>query len=177
MRAFVALDIPSETRAEIRALMASLEPKLPGLRFISPDTVHLTLRFLGDASEEAIAALQRKLAPAAAACPAARVALRGLGVFPERGSPNVLWLGIDLPDSILALQRACEEAAVACGFPREGKPFRSHVTLGRWRDRVRRPELPPVDLGTVDLESLVLFKSELNPKGAVHTALASYRLS
>lgn len=176
MRAFVALEIPFETRAAIGALLSSLKPKLPGLRFISPDTVHVTLRFLGDAAPEALADMQPRLAAAAAACPPVDVRIAGLGMFPERGGPRVLWLGMDLPESILALQRACEEAAVAVGFPRETKPFRSHVTLGRWRDRARRPELPPVDLGRVRLASLILYKSELDRQGAVHTSLATFVL-
>lgn len=177
LRAFIALEIPSDARAAIGTLMSSLKPELPGLRFISPDTVHVTLRFLGDSTPEALDRIRPTLAAAASACPRAEVRLAGLGMFPERGSPRVLWLGIGLPESMLALQRACESAAVAAGFPREDKPFRSHLTLGRWRDRVRRPELPPADLGLVRLETLILYKSELGPKGAVHTPLAPFPLA
>ena len=88
------------------------------------------------------------LAAAAAACPPAEAQVAGLGTFPERGSPRVLWLGLAVPAAILDLQRACERAARAAGFEREERPFRAHLTLGRWRDRAPRPELPPADLGT-----------------------------
>ena len=176
MRTFVALELPAATRAWIGGLMDSLRPQVPGLRFIAPETVHLTLRFLGEASETQVAALGRPLSAAAARCDVQPVRIAGLGLFPDRGQPRVLWLGLELPPALVALQGACEEAAVSCGFPRERRPFRSHVTLGRWRGPARRPELPPVDLGTISLESLVLFQSRLHPKGAVHAPLAAFPL-
>jgi 2'-5' RNA ligase len=100
----------------------------------------------------------------------------GLGTFPERGSPRVLWLGLAVPDTVLVLQAACERAAVADGFPREDRPFKPHLTLGRWRERDRRPELPEADLGAARVDTLVLFRSELRPQGAVYTPLARFPL-
>ena len=176
MRTFIALEIPLPTRNAIGALMETLRPKTAGLRYLAPETVHVTLRFLGEASEEQIACLSPKLAAAAAACPAADVRLAGVGTFPDHGPPRVLWLGLELPAAMLALQRECERAAVACGFAPEPRPFRSHLTLGRWRDRARRPDLPPVDLGIVRLDTLVLYRSQLTPKGAIHTRGQVWRL-
>jgi len=77
----------------------------------------------------------------------------------------VLWIGTELTAPLLTLQRTCEAAAVACGLTPEAKPFRSHVTIGRWRERVKRPALPPADLGTARLDSLVLYESDSAPKG------------
>jgi 2'-5' RNA ligase len=88
----------------------------------------------------------------------------------------VLWLGITLRPEIEALQAACEAAAVAAGFSPETRSFRAHLTLGRWRERARRPALPQVDLGVSRLDRLVLFKSDLKPSGAVHTALSTFAL-
>ncbi len=81
-----------------------------------------------------------------------------------------------MPPFVSELQAACERAAVAAGFPREGRPFRPHVTLGRWRDRVRRPAAPPLDLGTTRLGPVILYQSELRPPGAVHTPLQEFPL-
>jgi RNA 2',3'-cyclic 3'-phosphodiesterase len=175
-RAFVALEIPASDRAEIGALMTALRPQLPGVRFIAPETVHLTLRFLGESAADMLERLPPHLAAAAAACPASPLETSGLGLFPERGAPRVLWLGTRMPEPLLVLQRAVEAAAVECGFARETKPYRAHLTLGRWRDRVRRPELPPVPSRTLLLESLVLYQSERRPSGAVHTPLAAFSL-
>jgi 2'-5' RNA ligase len=89
----------------------------------------------------------------------------------------VLWLGIELPASLLALQAGCESAAVAAGFPRESRPWSPHLTLGRWRDRAARPELPAVDLGATPLQTLVLLRSELRPEGALYTELQRFDLA
>ncbi|MEE8217435.1 MAG: glycerol-3-phosphate acyltransferase, partial [Vicinamibacteria bacterium] len=86
----------------------------------------LWLRFLGSSSPKQIASLRPALVAAAAACGPARARVADLGTFPQRGRPRVLWLGIALPQPVLDLQAACEEAAVAAGFPPEARPFRSH---------------------------------------------------
>jgi 2'-5' RNA ligase len=176
VRAFVALDLDARLREAMGELQARLRPRLGGIRMTRPEGIHLTLRFLGDTSPEQVAALRPLLASAAEACPAAEARVAGLGTFPERGSPRVLWLGLDVPSAVYDLQRACERAARAAGFEREERPFRAHLTLGRWRDRAARPDLPPADLGATPLDSLVLFKSDLRPEGAVYTSLARFAL-
>jgi 2'-5' RNA ligase len=81
-----------------------------------------------------------------------------------------------VPPAIDELQEACERAALTAGFEKEDRPFKAHLTLGRWRDRAPRPDLPPVDLGATRLDTLVLFKSELRPGGAVYTPLERFAL-
>ena len=126
----------------IADLQARLRPRLGSVRLVRPEGAHLTLRFLGQASPAQVEALREPLARAAGACPPCEARVAGLGTFPERGSPRVLWLGLELPDAVLALQAACERAAVAAGFAREDRAFKPHLTLGRWRERDRRPDLP-----------------------------------
>jgi 2'-5' RNA ligase len=75
---------------------------------------------------------------------------------------------------VIEFQRACEAAAVAAGFPAEPRAFRPHLTLGRWRDRARRPRLPEVDLGAFAIVEAVLYRSDLQPGGAVHTPLVHF---
>jgi RNA 2',3'-cyclic 3'-phosphodiesterase len=176
VRAFVALELDADLRTAIGRLMADVRHRFAGLRWVRPEGMHLTLCFLGDASPEQIERLRESLRPLAARCPPAEVRVAELGLFPERGAPRVLWLGIELPEPIHTLQAACEAAAVAAGFVAEKRAFRPHLTLGRWRDRASRPALPPADLGPTRLETLTLFRSELRPGGAIHTALASFRL-
>jgi len=176
VRAFIAVELDARLREAIGDLQARLGPRLGGIRLVRPEGIHLTLRFLGDTSPAQVETLRSLLAAAAAACPPADVPVAGLGTFPEQGSPRILWLGLDVPPAVLDLQRACERAARAAGFEREERPFRAHLTLGRWRDRAKHPELAPADLGTTGLENLVLFKSDLRPDGAVYTALARFAL-
>ncbi len=176
VRAFVALELDARLREAMGDLQARLRPRLGGIRLVRPEGIHLTLRFLGDTSPKQVETLRPLLAAAASTCPPAEVPVAGLGTFPERGSPRVLWLGLDVPPAVFDLQRACERAARAAGFEREERPFRAHLTLGRWRERAPRPELPPADLGPTRLEALVLFKSDLRPDGAVYTPLAGFAL-
>lgn len=176
MRAFIAVELGPAVRSAIAGVMADLRDRFAGLRWVRPEGVHLTLRFLGDSSPEQIDRLRDSLGPIAARCPRAEIALRGLGLFPERGSPRVLWLGVELPEPFLALQAGCEAAAVAAGFPPEPRPFSPHLTLGRWRDRAARPELPDVDLGSTEPHTLVLLRSELRPEGALYTPLQPFDL-
>ena len=137
-----------------------------------PEGIHLTLRFLGDTSPTQVETLRPRLAAAAALCPPAEARVAGLGTFPERGSPRVLWLGLEVPPPLLDLQRACERAARAAGFEREERPFRAHLTLGRWRERAARPDLPPADLGRHARHAGPLPQRPA-PGGAVYTAAAS----
>jgi 2'-5' RNA ligase len=175
-RAFIAIDLDTPLREAIGDLQARLGPRLGGIRPVRPEGIHLTLRFLGDTSPNQVDSLRSRLAAAAALCPPARARVAGLGTFPERGSPRVLWLGLDVPQSILDLQHACERAARAAGFEKEERPFRAHLTLGRWRERAARPDLPPAELGETQLDTLVLFRSVLSPGGAVYTPLARFPL-
>lgn len=176
IRAFVAVELDPGVRSRMASLIAQLRATIPGVRWVRPDSLHVTVRFLGYAAPPALVQLQGPLAEAATRCPPADVPVRRLGLFPDRGSPRVLWLGIEVPSCVTTLQAECERAAVAAGFPPEPRAFRSHLTLGRWSTAERRPQLPPVDLGTARLERLVLFRSELRRGGSVYTPLAAFPL-
>jgi 2'-5' RNA ligase len=175
LRAFVALELDARLRQAIGELQARFAG-LAGLRLVRPEGVHLTLRFLGWSSRAQLEAIAPGIASAAAACPPFEARVGGLGTFPERGAPRVLWLGVELPPSVLELQRACERAAQAAGFSAEDRPFAPHLTLGRFRERVRRPALEPVDLGVTRIDSLALFQSETRAGGAVYTPLLQLAL-
>jgi RNA 2',3'-cyclic 3'-phosphodiesterase len=170
IRAFVAFELDDRLRAAIAALQDRFRA-LAGLRLVRPEGVHLTLRFLGWSTRPQLEALAPRLAEAASDCAPFEARLCGLGTFPERGVPRVLWLGVELPPAVLELQRACERAARDAGFEAEERAFAPHLTLGRFRERVRRPRLDPVDLGATRIETLVLFRSVPQRDGAVYTPL------
>lgn len=176
LRAFVALEIGSDLREALGRLIEGWRRLLPVARFVRPEAIHLTLRFLGGTTAEVLERLEAPLAEAAAACPPTEAPVVGVGLFPDRGSPRVLWVGLAVPASIGTLQEACETAAVAAGFAPEGRAFRPHLTLARFRDRVPRPRLPAVTLGPARLTRLTLFLSELRPSGAVYTPLSTFPL-
>ena len=175
IRAFVALELDERLRAAIAALQDRVKA-LAGLRLVRPEGVHLTLRFLGSSTRAQLETLAPRLAAAADACPPFEARVAGLGTFPERRAPRVLWLGVELPPSVHELQRACERTAREAGFEAEERPFTPHLTLGRFRERVPRPKLDPVDLGPTRIETLVLFHSALGREGAVYTPLVRFAL-
>lgn len=176
VRAFVALDLDDAMRRRLASLVSELRAELRGVSWVRPEGIHLTLRFLGAAASSALAAIKPSLRAAASRCPPAAPAVAGLGVFPERGRPRVLWIGIAAPPSVLMLQSECEAAAVAAGFAPEPRPFRPHLTLGRWRDGAARPRLGQSDLGQASLTALVLYQSEPGEGGARYTALERFAL-
>jgi 2'-5' RNA ligase len=176
VRAFVALELDAGFQAALLRLADELGPRLPGLRLVRPEGVHLTLRFLGPATAAQLESLGAALAAAARESPVLQATGTGLGLFPERGQPRVLFVGLEAGPALTALQAACEAAAVRAGFAPEARPFRAHVTLGRFRDRARRPAMPAVALGETSLRTLVLLRSELGPGGAAYTALGRWAL-
>jgi 2'-5' RNA ligase len=176
IRAFVAFDLDAPTRLRLAETTSRLGRLVRGIRWVREEGMHLTLRFLGQASPAALDALSPPLATAAAACPAASVPVRGIGFFPERGRVRVLWVGIGLTPAMLALQEEVERAAVSAGFPPEPRAFSPHLTLGRWMEPAPPPVLPEVDLGQTLIDRLVLYRSQLHPGGSVYTPLASLAL-
>ena len=176
IRAFVAFPLAEEVRRDVAASIRRLTPSLPDLRFVRYEGVHVTLRFFGWTRAQTLAALEAPLRAAAAVCPPFEMAIRGLGLFPERGRPRVLWLGLALPAPAARLQAACETAAVAAGLEAETRAFHPHLTLGRWRDRAPRPALPDVDLGLAHVRELVLYRSDIRPSGSVYSPLAVFPL-
>lgn len=176
IRAFVALELPAALRAGLAETIAALAPAVPSIRWVDPAHTHLTLRFLGWTTRDRLAALEPRLAALAAATPPLQSRVAGLGLFPPSGRARVLWVGIALPRHGATLQAQCEAAAVAAGFPPERREYQPHLTLGRWRDPSPRPKLPAVDLGIVQLDRLVLFRSELKRSGAEYTPLSTFAL-
>ena len=177
VRAFLAAALDEDTRSRIDRLSRGWPQRFPGIRPVPPANAHLTLRFLGAAATGPLECLARLLATATASCAAAVATAEGLALFPERGAPRVLALTLALPAILLALQRRCEEAAREAGFEPELRPFRPHVTLGRWNRRVARPSVPPLEPFAVPLGRVVLYRSDARPGGVAYTPLATFPLA
>lgn len=178
LRTFVALELPPSTRSSLATAVDGMKKTVPGVRFVRPETLHVTLRFFGSTSPTRVPEMIRGLGARCAGVSAMAVPLRGLGFFPSPARPRVVWLGMELPPAAFDLQRRCEDLAVSVGFEPEEHPFRPHLTLGRveGRQHFAVTDVPPIDLGVVILDRLVLFQSELRPGGASHTVLDSWEL-
>jgi len=176
IRAFIALELDKGMRDRLARLIETLRERIRGVRWVRPEGIHLTLRFLGYARNDVREALRPALRQAAEDCPAGAGEVSGVGTFPQSGRARVLWIGISVPPSVLRLQQACERAAVAAGFEPETRPFAPHLTLGRWREPAPRPTLPEADLGRTGLDTLILYRSQPGPAGSVYTPLESFAL-
>ena len=180
IRAFVAVPVEDPVVKRRLAGARSLLPELRGLRWIPEAQLHFTLKFLGDVDEDRIGdARAATLAAARGSGPPFRLALGGLGLFPPRGPARVVWAGCrDGTEALVALAAAVDEAFASAGFPTEPRPFSAHLTIARVRDldagrRLSRflPSVPEEPFGAVTVSSLVLFRSDLAPRGPDYTEL------
>lgn len=176
MRLFTAFELPPEVRRELLRIQHDLR-ELPFKRWSPEATLHLTLHFLGEVPPETIPPLAADLARACRTHPPIRLALSGIGAFPSLHRPRTLWLGLggDL-EALHDLEQALRPLVQAQGIPLESRRYTPHLTLARDPDR---PEpIPPVAPAPVEWQAseLVLFRSQLDPRGAIHTPLERFPL-
>jgi 2'-5' RNA ligase len=182
MRQFLAAELPGEVRRRVAEVRAGLEERLRGWRWVRTDAVHLTLRFLGEVGQDTDRRARPAWSRVAAGGEPFRLRLAGLGRFPPRGGPRVLWAGLEETEpgaALASLAAGLEGAARELGWEPERRTFRPHLTLAR-RRRGARPDEPPAGakLGEAEgwVRRIVLFQSHLEPGGARYTALESFPL-
>jgi RNA 2',3'-cyclic 3'-phosphodiesterase len=172
IRAFLAIPLSDEVLSRVIKIRDRLAAEVPGVRWVTPETMHLTLRFFGDVSEESLEKIGDVVLSVGRLHPPFPLRIRGVGAFPSAARPRVFWLGVD-GAPLAALYAAFEEALEDAGFPREERPFSPHLTLGRNRDRRIRvradfDKYREADGGILQVDSVVLYESRLRPGGAVH---------
>ncbi len=139
MRLFAAVPIPHPAREQILELLGQLRKGDWPVRWVHDEGVHMTLKFFGEVAPERLDVIIEALRYAAEGAGALGLKLGGLGAFPSRSRPRILWVGIEAPPSLELLQDRIERGCEALGFPPEGAPFQPHVTLGRVREGQRIP--------------------------------------
>jgi RNA 2',3'-cyclic 3'-phosphodiesterase len=183
IRAFIAIEIGSQTAENISERLAALKPRLPDIRWIPPDNFHLTLKFLGAVEETKTdpicAALERELHP----FPRFTINAKGLGVFPGVKRPRVLWVGLEGKE-LTALASRVEAALDPLGFTPEKREPKPHLTVARWRQFEGSSRKLAADLeswknhefGETMVAEVVFFQSVLKPQGAVYHRLKTVAL-
>ena len=180
IRSFLALDPPEEVLGEIDAVQRRLRKVIEGdIRWVRPEGIHLTLKFFGDVSGDDVANIATVVEKAAEGERPFSLAIGGAGVFPDPHRPRVLWLGMNGDvERLLVFQRGVEQALLQIGFPREERPFRPHLTLGRIKTSrgliglARALEKgEEYTAGRFIASGLSLMQSELTPRGAIYTRL------
>jgi len=169
-RLFVAIDLPQSTRQ----LLADLDPQIRGVRWLESEQMHLTLGFFGDVAEDVDSGLRERLG--AIHFRAFFLPLMGIGTFPPKGPPKIIWIGVARGHPhLFQLHKRVQEAALAAGLEPELRPFHPHITLARCHrvspQSVRKflKSNVDLDLGLIHVDSFYLYSSKLTPGGPIHT--------
>ncbi len=189
LRLFIAIPLPEPLLRQLAQVQRTLEKEMPAgsVRWVNPEGIHLTLKFLGDTPEGKVPAIRDALAAVARRAVPCTFTVGELGCFPNLRRPRVVWVGVrEEGGQLRALQEAVERAMVSLGYPREGRGFSPHLTLGRVRDSVPSRDVARVGeivgatslgtLGEVRAGSFALIRSVLKPTGAEYAPLAEFRL-
>ena len=184
MRAFIAIDLPPAVRTALADLQQKLKQTGLNARWVNPKNIHLTLKFLGEIEPGNVAEISTAIKTAAAKHTPFSLTASGIGVFPNMRKARVLWAGLsEGVAELIDLQKDLDGALASCGFERENRPFRGHLTLARFRDRVNPAKLETAlkevggaRAGQWSVDDLVLFQSDLQPSGPIYTKLAVHPL-
>ncbi|MGH7168255.1 MAG: RNA 2',3'-cyclic phosphodiesterase [Nitrospiraceae bacterium] len=194
IRAFVAVDLDADSRkvlaraqeqAKDRTVreLSRLAPEAR-IQWARPDSIHLTLKFLGEIADTRVEEIRHTLSVTIQAQPRFSVEVGGFGVFPDLRAPRVLWVGVsgqhDQLNSLARLAAEVDSGLDTLGFPREARPFSPHLTLARIKERSREVGQALTgsglmtqreSLGSLRVDAVALIRSDLKPSGAVYTRL------
>jgi len=186
IRTFVAIELDKALKTALRRIQASLKNSQASdiARWVSPDSVHLTLKFLGNVPVTRVEEIGQAVHQACQPYAPFQICLTDLGCFPHARRPRVIWVGIGgQVETLVRLQRSVDSELNRIGFKPEKRGFTPHLTLARIRDRARpheRQELARlVAVAQVDttasmtVREVSLIRSDLRPSGAVYTCLAA----
>ena len=179
IRSFIAVALPSSIVDYINDIKETLYSYRFNVRWVKPEAIHLTLKFLGDIDATDIGAVGAAMDRAVKETAPITLSVKGSGVFPGIRRPRVVWLGMGGQVPVLiALQKALDENLAAAGFEKEKRSFKAHLTLGRVKGVIDAAMLGKALSEMMNFEStpfivdlIFLIKSELKPSGPVYTKL------
>jgi len=184
IRSFLAIEIPRTIQKKIEAIQEDLKSSRADVRWMSPEKIHLTLKFFGNIDESTIDPIVKSIeGPLRTTFPFS-LKVQGVGAFPHLKNPRVIWMGlVDEKEILTSFQRQLERELEKIGFKREERAFRPHLTLGRVKSSKGREELTgrmerhrEEGFGDFEVERIVFFKSDLKPSGPIYTVLREMRL-
>ena len=189
LRVFIAIELSPQTLDAIEKQTARLRQTAgsDGIRWVPTQNMHLTLKFIGEIAASHLDFLKQMLTREAAIHPQFEMQIGGLGSFPNSRMPRVLWVGLHAPAVLASLHKGIEAGASRLGYEKEERAFSPHLTLGRARQNISPAELAKIrtaldtiqlgNIATARVDSVHLFKSDLQSGGSVYTKLFSAPLS
>jgi 2'-5' RNA ligase len=188
IRSFIAIELPDELKSELTRLEARLKSdNQPGVKWVNPDSIHLTLKFLGNIAADRTEEITRAMENAVQGISPFHLEVKELGVFPNLRRVQVAWVGISGEvDKLSQLQKRIETALIPLGFAPETRAFTPHLTLARLRDQTPPDERQRFGqliantkfdtAGTIEVDAISLMRSQLTRKGAIYSQISLVEL-
>lgn len=183
MRTFIAIELPKEIKQSLANLQSDLKTTNADVKWVNPDNIHLTLKFLGEISDDKIDKITKIMQDISLSKPSFSIHLSNLGAFPSIRSPRVIWIGIEKGISeTKELAKELEKKIEKIGIHRDNKGFSCHITLARVRSNLNRGLLAkkledligrPLNIPhpEIPVTKITLFKSTLTPKGPIYESI------
>ncbi|HXX81963.1 MAG TPA: RNA 2',3'-cyclic phosphodiesterase [Thermodesulfovibrionales bacterium] len=183
MRSFVAINLDDSLRNEIDRTTAGLKSGNWDVKWVAPANLHITLKFLGEIPEDAITGIKETLLSSASHHESFALKFKGVGIFPDKRRPRVIWIDILESEKLIKLQKEVENSLSLIGFKEEDRPFSPHLTIGRIKSSAGKESLLRAmealkdrDFGNIGVNKVSLMKSDLKPGGAQYTTIAEFNL-
>jgi 2'-5' RNA ligase len=189
IRAFIAIDLPLEIHQRLDEVISGFKKQLDGVpvRWVPANNIHLTLKFLGDVSLANLEILTEMLKTESAGHHPFEISVGGSGAFPNSHRPRVVWVGVEAPPELAAVQNGIVNAMDRLGYHSEDRSFSPHLTLGRVSRNASPQDMRAISkalettrvgfLGAACVQEICLFRSDLRPTGAVYTQIFCAPLS
>jgi 2'-5' RNA ligase len=177
IRTFIAVKIAKPLAEAVDGLVSELRTSNENVKWVAPENLHLTLKFLGNVEESRVDEIAGAILQASEGIGPFEISLRGVGAFPNERRPKVVWVGIEKGrESLVSLSQQIEDRLEALGFEREKRRFSPHLTIGRLRRGGRPGDLPDrlgieFDGGECSVDRICLMKSTLTPQGPIYEEL------
>lgn len=183
MRAFIAIDLSPEIKASLRSLVQICRQTKAEIKWVGENSFHLTLKFLGEIKESQVPSILKIMEIEAKKSRPFLLECRSTGFFPDKGTPRVLWVGVEATSELKDLQRRLEISLQTIGFPLEERGFHPHLTIGRVKsNRQLGAVLQQLEkyrdksFGQMEVKAITLFESFLRPSGAEYRPIGEVKL-
>jgi 2'-5' RNA ligase len=180
MRVFIAIELPNDVRTQLKDVQRVLRPLATAAKWVSPESIHITLKFLGEVPEKRVDQIDASLA--SLTWKPFTIAVHGVGFFPSARSPRVFWVGMDAP-TMQGLTEELDARMEPLGFESEKRAFRPHITIARAKTSRLDAALVTAsatfaerNFGSFTADRINLVQSTLKPTGAVYSTIKEYLL-
>jgi len=185
IRSFLAFPISGILQEKLEQIIQALQTSCADVKWVSPKNIHLTLKFLGEVPQEDLKTISSLVRERCSGFHPVNSYLSGIGAFPDLRFPKIIWAALNDPNKeIQAMADALQEDLGKIGLPKEDRPFKAHLTLGRLKSQVHiknllstLQQMDVVDKTQETLDRVILYKSTLTTQGPIYEALEEFKIT